>query len=208
MRAASGYVFGYPRAVVGVVARELVGLAIESALFAVAPAIAAWYLSTEPWHLAISWYFVGLPLAVVLVAIAVFAGRGAVSQVRERFGLRVVPQFERRLDPEPGTYFSGRHIAARMRGLDALVGDGSLSTFGFVRRDDASDWWFDAARGCATVATLLARVEPGSELHAELSAWLAALRRAEAEGIRFRLAVVTGTTMNGMLWDRLRAAGY
>lgn len=200
------YVFGYPRAVVGVVVREVVGLVIESALFVVAPAIAGWYLLTEPWRLAVSWYVVGLPLAAVLLAIAVWMGRARVGLVRERFGLRVVPQFARRMEPEPGTYYSGYRVAGRMRELDALAGGDALATF--VGRDAASGVWFDAARGCATVETLLARVEPGSAVYAELSTWLAALRRAEAEGVGFRLVVVSGTTMNAMLWDRLRAAGY
>lgn len=197
------YVFGYPRGVVGVVVRDVVALVIGAALFDVAPAIVAWYLLVEPWHLAVSWYVAGLPLAVVLLTFAGFMVRADVSEVRKRFGLRVVPQFSRRMEPEPGTYFSGYRVAGRMRELDALAGDDSLSAF--VGRDGV---WFEAARGCATIEKLLARVEPGSAVHAELSTWLAALRRAEVEGVGFRLVVVSGTTMNAMMWDRLRAAGY
>lgn len=205
------YARGYPRAVVRVVAGELVAAAIVAALFVVLPAVIAWFVFTGPWHLAVPWHLSGLPIAVALAAVACWAARGLASDVRERFGLRVVPQFARRLDPGPDSYLSGRQIAAQLRRLDAMAVEGGvspLSRYGFGRRGDVPHAWFDAAHGSATVAALLARVEPSSPLHRELATWLAALRRAEAAHVEFRLVVVSGTAMNGPLWDALRDEGF
>lgn len=205
------YLLGYPRAAVRVVAGELVARTILAALFVVVPACVAWSVLTGPWHMASPWSLVGLPLGLVLATIAAFTARALLSDARERFGLRVVPQFARTLDPDPATYFSGRRIAAHMQRLDALAAEldvAPLSHYGFARPDDAPGPWHDAASGRATVAALLARVEPATALHAELSTWLTALRRAEAAGVGFRLVLVAGTAMNDPLWRALRAAGY
>lgn len=205
------YVCGYPRAALRVLAGELLVHALVSALFILAPAGVALSLLLGPWRLALPWHLVGLPLGVVLALVAGWSCWGLMSDLRQRFALRVVPQFSRPLEPEPGTYFSGQKIAASVQQLDALAaGDdvASLSRYGFSPRSDASGSWFDAAEGSATVASLLARVDPSSMLHAELSTWLAALRRAEAAGVGFRLVIVSGTAMNGPHWQSLRAAGF
>lgn len=205
------YVFGYPRAVVRVVAGECLTWAIFVAMFVVGPGYLAWMLCTGPWHLATSWHVLGLPIAVAFVAIVGVAVVALIGDLRERFGLRVVPQFSGALEPSPDTYFSGRTIAAHMRRLDALAdaaGVAPLSRRGFARSDDAGGPWFDAASGRATVEALLARVEPSTPLHAELARWSDALGRAGAAGLEFRLVIVSGTAMNGPLWAALRARGF
>lgn len=198
------YVFGAPRAAVRALAREIPGLAFSTILFVIGPGVAAHLSLSSPWRA------VGVPLGVVLGVITAWGAWGLAAELRARCGLRVVPQFERALEPGPETYFSGHRIVARMEHLDAMAaaaGVRRLSEFGFTW-DGAPATWFDAADGTATVTALLRRVEPSSLLHAELSALQRALVGAEAAGAGFRLVVVTGTGMNGMLWATLRDAGF
>ncbi len=169
------------------------------------PAVSAWYSFSSPLRL------VGLPLGTVLAAIALWGSWGLMTEVRARFGLRIVPQFERKLDPGPETYFSGYQIAVRMKQLDAMAAASSVQSFseyGFVWRADEDSKWFDAALGLATVAKVLELVEASSAHGAELSKLRLALQQAEQAGVRFRLVIVSGTAMNGMLWTKLREAGF
>lgn len=205
------YVFGYPRAVVRIVAGECLTWTILVAMFVVGPGYLGWMLCTGPWYLATSWHVVGLPLAVAFAAIVCVAVVALIGDLRGLFGVRVVPQFSGVLEPSPDTYLSGRTIAAHMRRLDALAdaaGVAPLSRRGFARSDDAGGPWFDAASGRATVEALLARVEPSTPLHAELARWSDVLQRAGAAGLEFRLVLVSGTAMNGPLWAALRAQGF
>lgn len=203
--------FGYPRAAVRVVAGECVTWVIFAGMFVAGPAYLGWKLCTGPWHLATSWHALGLPIAVAFAAIVGFSAWTLLGDLRELFGVRVALQFSGVLEPSPDTYFSGRAIAAGMRRLDALAdaaGVVPLSRLAFARRGDASGPWFAVESGRATVEALLARVEPSTPLHAELSRWSDALRRAGAAGLEFRLAIVSGTAMNGPLWAALRAQGF
>lgn len=175
------------------------------AIFVGGPAIGAWCAISSPW------WWVGLPIGALLIAVVVWAVWGFVREVRDRFGVRVVPQFERRLLEDPDTYFSGCLIARNFKMLDALAlknGLSSLSSFGLLRSDTT---WHDSAAFGATLAKLLRVVGELPDLravHTELSCIQNAIHRAEAENVRCRLVVVSGTAMNAMLWNRLRDSGF
>jgi hypothetical protein len=204
-----GYVFGFPRAALGVlrdaVVRNVVTLVVS---FVLAGSSWAAFLPTAPQPL-------GRPAGLLLGFFATGTLLAVLFDLHQRFGLRVVPQFERQLREPPGTYFGGRSLVWRMETLDRLARSGAavpLSDFG-ISRDSATlaSTWFDPAAGRHTVR-VLADAATHYRWHYAVAKDLgpidSALARAEAEGVRFRLVVVADRGMNARFWHHLRETGF
>ncbi len=133
---------------------------------------------------------IGLP-SLLIAAWMLFQ---SVEEVRERFGVRLVPQFDAPLKADPQTYFTGVQLLRCLGSLPELAAC-------------ADQRWLSPAVGQAAVSASLS-VSNMCELRAELAALSRALTFAETEGRSFRLVVVASTGMNGALWARLRAQGF
>lgn len=204
------YVLGYPRIALARVIAELPSTFVVLILFVLTPAAACWSVFASPDHG--HWEVVG---AVVLGLFALNTTKGIVGWFCRKFGLRVVPRFDRRMDEEPGTYFGGYSLVSQVQQLDLLassLGVPSLTDFGVGEPDHRpGTLWFDCAAGERALRAFAAaagtRGMP-SEVVAELMTITNALAKAGRVGARFRLVVVTGTSMNDQLWRQLRDAGF
>jgi hypothetical protein len=204
----SAYVGGFPRAGLRVLRGAITSHLVIIAVFLVL-AVTCWaaFLPTAPSYGRSAGYVLGFFATGTFIAL--------VSDIWQRFGVRVVPQFEPRLQERPGTYFGGRSLVWRMKTLDRLARDRgatALSDFG-IAGDNAAQapTWFDPDAGRHTVRVLI-DASAGFRWQQAVSRDLlpidAALARAQAERAQFRLVVVADTGMNGMFWEHLRETGF
>ena len=137
-----------------------------------------------------------------------------VEDIRQNFGLRVVPRFERRLNGKNGgCYFAGKALMQRLETVDAIAVEMGFATFAELGgRDldaDASEPWFDCSGGLRTVRGLLeGDVVLGADVADDLREIAAALEQGLSQRLRFRFVVVAGTAMNGVLWEQLLEKGF
>lgn len=156
-------------------------------------------------------------LATVPLAIGALASIPFLHEIRDRFGIRVVPQFERPLEPPPDTYLvCGATLLAQSRLLDAIaLAEGVTPLSDFVVGPAG---WCEPHALNETCTRLLARLRvfreraPGAphlaQLIAELERIATALEHACAAAVRCRLVYVAGNSMNAPLYEQLRAAGF
>ena len=214
-----GYVVGYPVGALGALRSALLSY-IPDAMFFVVASTAILFTIASPWR----WSWISLTHCPVLCLVVVTMARGYARDVRDRFGVRVVPRFERPLRESPSTYFEGKHIARNLEALDRLavaVGIPTLGSFGLVEagRGGSDGRWWDAADLAGVIARLLPLVEhepspdaanagpyrdvpetarvvlvDRSKLAQELVLVRDAALHAAEEEIRLRLVVTSGTS--------------
>jgi hypothetical protein len=150
------YSWGFPKAALGVLRGAVMRFVFTLVVFLVL-AGSSWaaFLPTAPQPF-------GRPAGFVLGFFAAGTFLALILDLWQKFGLRVVPQFERKLHEPPGTYFGGRSLVWRMKTLDRLArGAGAipLSDFGITRVGAAlAPTWFDPGAGRHTVRMLIEAV--------------------------------------------------
>lgn len=206
----SAYRGGRPRIAARVLGRDMLGLVPGLFFFVVLPVVGIW-AAVQPGGPAA----IRAPVALVLAGVVAWVLWHLVDDARRRFGLRVVPRFERRLDGHEGrAYFAGRALVGWLERLDRDAVELGLPTFaahgGGAFDADAQGPWFDAGDGLRTVRGVLARSrnQLDGDVVADLRALEEVLTIAAAKAIRFRLVVVAGTAMSGARWEQLRGRGF
>lgn len=179
---------------------DLPSYAFSLAVFLVGPAVCAYLALTSPWRAA------GIPVGIALLLLAVWGCAGLVSVVRARLGLRLVPQFERPLAEDAGTYFTGHRLLWGLAKLDEAAPGRPLSSF--LEAAQHGSPWHPPDAAVAAVGALLLRGGADEATRRELETLRGALRRAANEGVSFRLVVVLGTTTSAPHWEDLRKKGY